>query len=59
VGLGAIIGGISGDAGKGAAIGAVSGRGVSMIKKGQPIQFPSETLLEFSVDQPTTLAVAH
>jgi hypothetical protein len=30
-----------------------------MIKKGQPIQFPSETLLEFSLDQPATLPVAH
>jgi hypothetical protein len=32
--------------------------GVSMIKKGEPIQFPPETLLEFSLEQPTTLPVA-
>lgn len=57
-GLGAAIGAIGGNAGKGAAIGAVSGLGVSMIKKGEPIQFPSETLLEFSLDQPTTLPVS-
>jgi hypothetical protein len=57
-GLGAAIGAISGNAGKGAAIGAVSGLGVSMIKKGEPIQFPPETLLEFSLEQPTTLPVA-
>jgi hypothetical protein len=57
-GLGAAIGAIGGNAGKGAAIGAVSGVGVSMIKKGQPIQFPSETLLEFSLAQPATLPVA-
>jgi YMGG-like Gly-zipper len=58
-GLGAIIGSFSGNAGKGAAIGAVSGLGVSMIKKGQPIKFPAETLLEFSVSQPTILPVQH
>jgi hypothetical protein len=57
-GLGAAIGAIGGNAGKGAAIGAVSGVGVAMVKKGQPIQFPSETLLEFSLAQPATLPVA-
>jgi hypothetical protein len=57
-GLGAAIGAIGGNAGKGAAIGAVSGLGVAMVKKGEPIQFPSETLLEFSLDQPTTLPVS-
>jgi len=56
-GLGAAIGAISGNAGKGAAIGAVSGLGVSMVKKGEPIRVPSETLLEFSLAQPTTLPV--
>jgi hypothetical protein len=56
-GLGAAIGAISGNAGRGAAIGAVSGAGVSMIKKGQPIRLPSETLLEFSLSQPTILPV--
>jgi hypothetical protein len=57
-GLGAAIGAIGGDAGKGAAIGAVSGLGVAMVKKGEPIQFPSETLLQFSLGQPTTLPVS-
>lgn len=58
-GLGAAIGAIGGNAGKGAAIGAVSGVGVSMIKKGQPIQIPSETLLEFTLSVPVTLPVAN
>jgi hypothetical protein len=57
-GLGAAIGAISGDAGKGAAIGATAGLGVALVKKGQPIRFPSETLLEFSLKQPTTLPVS-
>jgi len=56
-GLGAAIGAISGNAGKGAAIGAVSGLGVSMIKKGEPIRLPAETLLQFSLSQPTILPV--
>ena len=51
-GLGAIIGGIAGNAGMGAAIGAVSGVGLSATKKGQPIVVPSETLLEFRLEQP-------
>lgn len=57
-GLGAAIGAIAGDAGKGAAIGAVSGVGLAMVKKGEPIRVPSETLLEFSLKQPTTLPVS-
>jgi hypothetical protein len=57
-GLGAIGGAIGGNAGKGAAIGATAGLGVAMVKKGEPIQFPSETLLQFSIAQPTTLPVA-
>jgi hypothetical protein len=57
-GLGAAIGAIGGNAGKGAAIGAVAGVGLSAATKGQPIRVPSETLLEFSVAQPTRLPVA-
>lgn len=57
-GLGAAIGAIAGDAGKGAAIGATAGLGVALIKKGEPIRVPSETLLEFSLKQPTTLPVS-
>jgi hypothetical protein len=58
-GLGAAIGAIGGNAGRGAAIGAVSGVGVSMIKKGEPIVFPAQTLLQFSLAQPTILPVQH
>jgi hypothetical protein len=58
-GLGAAIGAISGNAGKGAAIGAVSGLGVSMIKKGEAIRVPSETLLDFRLNQPVLLPIAH
>jgi hypothetical protein len=58
-GLGAAIGAISGNAGKGAAIGAVSGVGVSMIKKGEAIRVPSETLLDFRLNQPVVLPAAH
>jgi hypothetical protein len=57
-GLGAAIGAIGGNAGKGAAIGAVAGVGLSAATKGQPIRVPSETLLEFSLAQPTRLPVA-
>ncbi len=57
-GLGAIIGAIAGDAGKGAAIGAVSGLGIAMVKKGEPIQVPSESLLEFSLKLSTTLPIS-
>jgi hypothetical protein len=57
-GLGAAIGAIAGDAGKGAAIGATAGLGVALVKKGEPIRVPSETLLEFSLKQPTTLPVS-
>ena len=49
--LGAVIGG-----GKGAAIGAASGAGaggvVQGVTKGQQIQIPSETKLDFTLDQP-------
>jgi hypothetical protein len=57
-GLGAAIGAIGGNAGRGAAIGAVAGVGLSAATKGQPVRVPSETLLEFSLAQPTRLPVA-
>jgi hypothetical protein len=57
-GLGAAIGAIGGNAGKGAAIGAVSGVGLAAVKKGEPIRVPSETLLEFTISQPTRLPVS-
>ncbi len=52
--LGAIIGGIAGG-GKGAAIGAAAGggagAGVQVLTKGQQVKVPSETLLEFRLQQ--------
>ena len=60
-GLGALIGGIAGG-GKGAAIGAASGgalgAGVAASKKGQQLSIPSETLLEFRLQQPAPLPVS-
>jgi hypothetical protein len=42
-----MIGGIAGDAGKGAAIGAVVGVTASVVQKGQKVSVSSETMLEF------------
>jgi hypothetical protein len=60
-GLGALIGGIAGG-GKGAGIGALAGAGagtaVSAAKKGQQVSIPSETLLEFRLEQSTELPKA-
>lgn len=59
-GLGALIGGLAGG-GKGAAIGAgagaATGTAVSASKKGQQLQIPSESLLEFRLQQPVSLPV--
>jgi hypothetical protein len=56
--LGAIIGAIAGG-GKGAAIGAGVGAGaggaVQVLTKGQQVRVPSETLLEFRLQQPVTV----
>jgi hypothetical protein len=56
--LGAVIGAIAGG-GKGAAIGAGVGAGagtaVQVMTKGDQIHVPSETLLEFSLNQPISL----
>lgn len=54
-GLGAAIGAIGGNAGRGAAIGAVAGGGSSLISRGEQIRIPSETLLEFRLQQPASL----
>jgi hypothetical protein len=58
---GAIIGAIAGG-GKGAAIGAgagsAAGAGVQVLTRGQQVKVPSETLLEFRLQQPATVAVA-
>jgi hypothetical protein len=59
--LGAVIGAIAGG-GKGAAIGAGVGAGagtaVQVMTKGEQVHVPSETLLEFALQQDATLPVA-
>jgi len=56
--VGAIIGAIAGG-GKGAAIGAgaggAAGAGVQVLTRGQQVKVPSETLLEFRLQQPLTV----
>lgn len=54
-GLGAIIGGIAGNAGMGAAIGAAAGTTAALVQKGQKVNIPSETLIEFRLQQPASL----
>jgi hypothetical protein len=54
-GLGAAIGAIGGSAGRGAAIGSVAGVGSSLVTRGPQIHIPSETLLEFRLQQPASL----
>jgi hypothetical protein len=54
-GLGAAIGAIAGNAGKGAAIGAVVGTTAAVVQKGEKVSIPSETLLEFRLQQPASL----
>jgi hypothetical protein len=60
-GLGALIGGIAGG-GAGAAIGALSGAAagtaVSAATEGKQVSIPSESLLEFRLEQPIDLPVA-
>ncbi len=60
-GLGALIGGLAGG-GKGAAIGAgagaAGGTAVAAAGKGKQVVVPAEALLEFRLEQPTTLPVA-
>jgi hypothetical protein len=60
-GLGALIGGIAGG-GKGAGIGALAGAGagtaVAASKKGEQLSIPSESLLEFRLQQPGSLPVS-
>ena len=57
-GLGALIGGIAGGgagAGIGALVGAAGGTAIAASKKGQQLQIPSESLLEFRLEQPASL----
>lgn len=60
-GLGALIGGIAGG-GTGAAIGAVAGAAggtaLAASKKGEQLQIPGESLIEFTLEQPASLPVA-
>jgi hypothetical protein len=60
-GLGALIGGIAGG-GTGAAIGvaagAVGGTAIAGATKGEQLSIPSESLLEFRLEQPAALPVA-
>ena len=60
-GLGALIGGIAGG-GTGAAIGALAGAAggtaVAASKKGEQLQIPSESLIEFRLEQPASLPLA-
>jgi len=59
--VGAVIGAIVGG-GKGAAVGAGVGAGagtaVQVMTKGEQVHVPSETLLEFSIDQPVSMPTA-
>jgi hypothetical protein len=60
-GLGALIGGIAGG-GSGAAIGALAGAAggtaLAASKKGEQLQIPPESLLEFRLEQPASLPIA-
>ncbi len=59
-GLGAIIGGIAGGgtgAAIGAGIGAVGGTAIAGSKKGEQLVIPSESLIEFRLQQPAPLPV--
>jgi hypothetical protein len=60
-GLGALIGGIAGG-GTGAAIGVVAGAAggtaIAASKKGEQLSIPSESLLEFRLEQPLSLPPA-
>lgn len=60
--VGAVLGGIFGG-GKGAAIGAASGAGVGgaaqTIQKPEPIRLPSETVINFRLQSPVTVAASN
>ena len=60
-GLGALIGGIAGGgkgAGIGVAAGAAGGTALAGATKGEQVQIPSESLIEFRLQQPVSLPVA-
>lgn len=53
-GLGAVIGAMAGNAGMGAAIGATAGGVASVAQKGKAVQVPSETIIQFRLEQPAS-----
>jgi hypothetical protein len=58
--IGAVIGGVAGGGGgaaKGAGIGGAAGAGVTLITHGEQIKIPSETLLNFQLNQPFMITV--
>jgi outer membrane lipoprotein SlyB len=59
--IGAIIGALAGG-GKGAAIGAASGggigAGVNGVTRGQQVQIPTETLVNFKLQSPVTVTTS-
>jgi hypothetical protein len=58
--IGAVIGGVAGGGGgaaKGAGIGGAVGAGATLITHGQQIKIPSETLLNFQLNQPFMITV--
>jgi hypothetical protein len=55
VGLGAAVGAFSGEAGRGAGIGATTAAAGSVMTRGQQINIPRGTLLEFRLEQPASL----
>jgi hypothetical protein len=55
VGLGAAIGAFSGEAGRGAGIGATAAAAGSVMTRGQQINIPRGTILEFRLQQPASL----
>jgi hypothetical protein len=59
-GLGALVGGIAGGgkgAGIGALVGVAGGTAIAASKKGEQLVIPSESLLEFRLEQPVALPV--
>lgn len=60
-GLGALIGGIAGGgkgAGIGVLVGAAGGTAIAASKKGEQLSIPSESLIEFRLQQPASLPIA-
>ena len=58
-GLGTAIGALSGNVGRGAAIGGLAGGAGSLVARGEQINLPSGTLLEFRLQQPASLPHPH